>query len=156
MKANWTETRLAWMVLGAVLGCLLSVYWPQEPAMGAYTSAGSDKFCMAACTTTLGTADAVFVLDQTSGRLIGGIYAGGQFGGALVRNLAQDFNATDKAHYNMVPASVGLKLPGRAATAEGCIFVGEESSGLVIMYAFQAAGGVNALTPVAKFPWRGA
>ena len=155
MRPNWTETRLAWMVLGGMLGCVLSVYWPQEPALGAYSAAGGEKFCMCSCTTTLGTSDAVFILDQTSGRLIGGIYAGGKFGALIIRNLAQDFGATDKAHYNMVPASVGARIPGRGITAEGSIFVGEESSGQVIMYAFHASGGVSELVPVTNFRWRG-
>lgn len=155
MKSNWTETRLAWLVLGMVLGGVLSVYWPQEPAYGAYAASGGDRFCMCVGTTTIGTSDAVFLLDQTSGRLVGGIYANGKFGALYARNLAADFGVTDKAHYNMVPASVGARVPGRGQTAEASIFVGEESSGLVIMYAFQASGGVNELIPVTNFRWRG-
>jgi hypothetical protein len=156
MTTRWTETRLAWLALGAVLGSALSVYWPQEPALGAYVASSGDKFCMCACTTTIGTSDAVFVLDQTTGRLIGAIYSNGRFGALYVRNLAADFGVTDKAYYNMVPASIGARIPGRGQTAEGSIFVGEERSGLVIMYAFQAAGGINELVPVTNFNWRGA
>lgn len=155
MRTNWTETRLAWMVLGGVLGSVLSVYWPQEPALAAYTAAGGEKISMCACTTGLGTSDAVFILDQTSGRLVGGIYANGQFGAAYVQNLAQDFGVADGAVYSMVPASIGARIPGANATAEGSIFVGEQKSGKVIMYAFATAAGANRLVPLATFPFRG-
>jgi hypothetical protein len=143
------------MVLGGVLGGLLSVYWPQEPAYGAYAASGGQEFCMCACTTGLGTADAVFVLDQTTGRLVGGIYSNGGFGAAYIHNVARDFNVADGAVYNMVPASVAARLPGAAATAEASIFVGEQKSGIVIMYSFQTAAGANRLIPVARFPFRG-
>jgi len=158
MKPAWIETRIAWMALGALLGSLLSVYWPQEQAHAAYAASGGERICMCAGTTTIGTADAVFILDQTTGRLVGGIYAGGKFGAAYIRNLAADFKdlgATDKTHFNMVPASVGARVPGRGQTAESSIFVAEESSGQVIMYAFHASGGLNELIPVANFRWRG-
>jgi hypothetical protein len=155
MRKNWTETRLAWMVLGGILGSMLSVYWPQEPAMAAFTASGGEKFCMCACSTTIGTADAVFVLDQTSGRLVGGIYSNGGFAATYMQSLAQDFGVADGAVYNMVPASVAPRIPGTAATAEASIFVGEQKSGKVIMYGFQTAPGTNRLVPVAQFPFRG-
>jgi hypothetical protein len=143
------------MVLGGLLGAGLSVYWPQPAAEAAYAASGGDKFCMCACTTGLGTADAVFVLDQTTGRLVGGIYANGGFSAAYVHNVAQDFGVADGAVYNMVPASVAARLPGGAATAEGSIFIGEQKSGKVIMYSFQTAAGANRVVPVAQFPFRG-
>ncbi|MFV0442963.1 MAG: hypothetical protein ACK5Q5_05290 [Planctomycetaceae bacterium] len=155
MRSNWTETRFAWLVLGMVFGGLLSVYWPQEPAMAAYTASGGEKFSMCAGTTKGGTSDAVFVLDQTTGRLVGGIYNNAQFSAMYIRNLAQDFGVADGAVYNMVPASVAPRIPGNAPTAEAGIFVGEQKSGKVIMYAFQTAVGTNQIVPLAQFPFRG-
>jgi hypothetical protein len=155
MRSNWTETRLAWLVLGMVFGGVLSVYWPQEPAMAAYTASGGEKFSMCVGTTRSGTSDAVFVLDQTTGRLVGGIYNNANFTATYVRNLAQDFKVADGAVYNMVPGSVAPRIPGTAPTAEAAIFVGEQKSGLVIMYAFPTAPGLNQLVPLAQFPFRG-
>ena len=154
MKSNWLETRIAWLILGALVGGVFSVYWPQEPVYGAYTAAGGSKFQMCTCTTSIGTADAVFLLDQTSGRLVGGIYANGQFGAVYLRNLAADFGVGE-GEYNMVPGSVGARIPGRGQTAEAGIFVGEQKSGLVVMYAFHTSAGANELVPVANFRWRG-
>jgi hypothetical protein len=151
-----SERRLAWIALGAVLGAVLSVYWPQEPAIGAYTATGADDLQMCTCTTAIGTADAVFILDGTTGRLIGGIYSNNGFPAAYVRNLAADFGVTDGASYIMVPGSVAPRVPGRGTTAEGAIFVAEQKSGLCIMYGFLTAAGTNELVPLAQFPWRGA
>lgn len=155
MRTNWTETRLAWLVLGTLLGGVLSVYWPQDPAFAAYSASGGDKIALCAGTTRQGTSDAIFVLDQTTGRLVGGIYNNGSFGAAFVRPLAQDFKVADGAVYNMVPAAVSPRIPGNAPTAEAAIFVAEQKSGLVIMYAFPIAGGANSLVPLASFPFRG-
>ena len=155
MRPNWTESRLSWLVLGGVLGGLLSVYWPQEPALAAYSASGGEKFCMCTGSTSLGAADAVFVLDQTTGRLVGGIYANGQFGAGYIRNLAQDFKVADGAVYNMVASSVAPRIPGSAPSAEAGIFVAEQKSGLCIMYGFQTASGTNQLVPMAQFKWRG-
>ena len=94
------------------------------------------------------------MLDQTTGRLVGGIYDNGGFGAAYMRPLAQDFKVADGAVYNMVPAAVS-RIPGNAPTAEAAIFVAEQKTGLVIMYAFQTAAGSNTLAPMASFPFRG-
>lgn len=155
MRTNWTETRFAWLVLGMVFGGLLSIYWPQEPAIAAFTASGGEKFSMCAGTTKGGTSDVVFVLDQTTGRLVGGIYDNGQFSASYLRPLAQDFGVTTGAVYNMVPASIAPRIPGAASTAEAAIFVGEQKSGQVIMYAIPVQQGINQLVPLAKFPFRG-
>ena len=155
MQTNWSNSRLSWLALGAVLGGLLSVYWPQEPAFAAYSASGGEKFCMSTGSTSLGAADAVFVLDQTTGRLVGGIYSNGAFGAAYIRNLAQDFQVAEGAVYNMVSASVAPRIPGSAPTAEAGIFIAEQKTGKCIMYGFQTAQGANQLTPLAQFKWRG-
>ncbi|MEZ6068424.1 MAG: hypothetical protein R3B90_22535 [Planctomycetaceae bacterium] len=156
MPVPVSERRIVWIALGAVLGCVLSVYWPQEPALGAYSASGGDDLQMCSCTTAIGTGDAVFILDGTSGRLIGGIYGNGGFPAMYIRNLAADFGVTDGASYIMVPASVAPRVPGRGTSAEGVLFVAEQKSGQCGMYGFTTAQGQNELVPLANFRWRGA
>ena len=157
MNTKWSDRRITWIGLGVVLGMMLSVYAPQEPAMGAYTAAGGDKISMCVSTSSIGIPDTVFILDETTGRLFGATYAqsGGTFGAVHFRNLAADFRVADDAKYVMVPGAIGSTSTGDGAqTGAGGIFVAESKSGLCILYAFTTSAGKHELAPIGRIPWR--
>ncbi len=157
MKTKWSDRRLTWIGVGLVLGMVLSVYAPQEPAMGAYSATSADKISMCVATTSIGLPDTVFILDETTGRLFGATYAttGGAFSALHARNLAADFKVADGAKYAMVPAAIGSTQTGDGVpTASGGIFIAESKSGACILYAFTTSTGKHELAPIGRFQWR--
>lgn len=166
MKQRWSETRLAWLVCGIVIGLAVALYWPHEPAM-ADTIDRSDKFAMASVRTQVGSSEAVFVLDFVTGRLVGAAYHSqtGSFSQRFFRNIAADFNidAGTPAQYSMVPAFIEVRAGGTAAgggtPASGALYVGEMNSGKVILYGFMyraspRGGQMTPLQPIGNFSFR--
>lgn len=160
---NPTSTnRFAWLIAGVLFGLALSYYWPHEPAR-AMSASENDKFAMCTVESTPGNSEGIFVLDAVTGRLIGGVYAGqvGAFTQTYARNLAADFKITEEGQYVMVPGGVLLRAAGGAggSPANGAIYVGELTSGLVNMYGFMHAQNNRAmplqeLQLIASFPFR--
>ena len=170
MKQRWSETRMAWLLCGIVIGAAIALYWPHEPAM-ADAIDRSDKFAMASVRTQAGSSEAVFVLDFVTGRLVGAAYHSqtGRFSQRFARNIASDFNidAGTPAQYSMVPAFIEVRAGGTAAgsggtPASGALYVGEMNSGNVILYGFRymasPRGAANAaptpMQPIGNFKFR--
>lgn len=155
------EKRAFWLVAGTILGMGISYYWPAEPAY-AQAVFGNNKFAMCTVTTFLGNADAVFVLDMVTGRLLGAAYNNQAlaFNQSYARNVAADFNVGDNAMYVMVPGNINLPNSGSGVPpANGAIYVGEMTSGLVCAYGFTYVQGPQGalgqpLTLIGKFPFR--
>jgi hypothetical protein len=157
MTRAWTERRIVWLAVGAVLGVVASIYWPGQPAaQAAYSAAGGSKFDMTICSTIEGAADAVFILDKATGRLIGAMpnRQGGQIAATFIRNLAADFKVADGAEYLMISAQVNPTQSGTIPPGSGGVWVAEQKSGLCILYLFPTANGPNELVPFSQFPWR--
>lgn len=164
MKQRWSETRMAWMLCGIVIGLAIALYWPSEPAMAEVVDR-SEKFAMCTVRTQAGSSDAVFVLDFLTGRLVGGAYLAqtGSFQ-AYARNIASDFkiDAGTPAQYTIAPAFIEVRAGGTAGggtPASGAIYVGEMNSGRVILYGFMyrssgRPGPAIELKPLATFPFR--
>jgi hypothetical protein len=157
---------MAWLVAGVVVGLAVALYWPSEPAYAIATSR-AENFAMCAVPTQAGTSEAMFVLDFTTGRLVGAAYnsqANG-FTQLYVRECAADFGvqAGSDAEYIMVPARTEFRAiagPGRGSPAQGAIYIGEVNSGRVVMYGFTyfsapRQAGPMTLDVVAQFPFRG-
>lgn len=160
MKEKLTERKTFWLAAGTLLGMAIAYYCPQEPAYAASAAVG-EKFSMVTVPTLAGQSEAVFVLDNLTGRLLGAVHATqtNTFTQTFARNLALDFKVVDNAQYVMVPGHVEFRAAGGSPPANGAIYVGELNSGLVIMYGFSVSPGgrpmpMRELTPIAQFPWR--
>ncbi len=151
-----TERRVLWLLVGGLVGALCTQYWPRTEAEAAYTAVSNDRFAMCSVETIAGSADAVFILDQTTGRLLGATpnRLDGSLASTYVRNLAADFKVADGANYQMVPAGVFPTQQGSVPQAQGGVWIAEQKSGLAILYIFPAAGGPSELIPTANFQWR--
>ena len=165
MKKRWSETRMAWLLCGVVIGIAVALYWPSEPAMAEVVDR-SDKFAMCTVQTQAGNSDAVFVLDFLTGRLVGGRFLSqtGQFQ-IYARNIAGDFNidAGTPAQYTIAPAFIrvtgGGTVGGVGTPASGSIYVGEMNSGKVVLYGFMyrssgRPGPAIEMAPLGTFPFR--
>jgi len=131
---------MAWLVGGMIVGLAVALYWPSEPAY-ALSASQSGKLAMCAVPTQVGTSEAIFVLDFTTGRLVGAAYNSqtGNFTQTYVREIAGDFGIQvgTEAEYVMVPASTEFRAGGGVASpALGAIYIGEVNSGMVVMYGF--------------------
>ncbi len=160
MKSRLFESRAAWLVVGAVFGVAVSLYWPTEQVQATSVDRAS-KIALITSDTTAGNSDAVFVLDFVTGRLVGGAYSTntGRFNQMYVRNLARDFQVSENAQYAIVPGRVAIPQRGGGTPANGGIFVAELNSGKVAMYGFpynQTAGPqpVQTLVPIDFFSFR--
>lgn len=133
-----TSQKFGWLVAGVVLGSMLSVYWPAEPALAGAADT-NQKLSMCTVETQVGQSDAVFILDHVTGRLTGAAFhpqavAFNQFYG---RSIAQDFGLTEGGVYVMCPGN--LLLQGRSGgdpPGLGGVFVAELGSGKVALYGF--------------------
>lgn len=157
---GFREQRWGGVAFGVMLGLAIAFYWPHEPAQ-AYTAASQEKFAMCTVPTQSNFADAVFVLDSVTGRLVGTAYSSqsNEFNQTFVRNVAADFGVVEKAQYLMVSGFVNLRGSSNGPPANGAIYVGELTSGKVGMYGFVFInrGGpvpVQELTPIASFSFR--
>lgn len=165
MSHRWSETRMAWLLCGIVIGLAVALYWPSEPAMAEAVDR-SDKFAMCSVQTQLGNSEAVFVLDFLTGRLVGGAYlAQTSTFQTYARNIAGDFkiDAGTPAQYSIVPASIAVQAGGTAGgagtPASGSLYVGEMNSGKVVLYGFLyrssgKPGPTIELIPLGIFPFR--
>jgi hypothetical protein len=150
------------LIAGIGLGVVLATYWPHEPAAFGQspTAVSGDKFAMCTVMTTLGDADGLFILDFTTGRLVGAVYNNkiGEFSQPLIRNIAQDFNLTEAGDYIMCTGYVGAKSSG-GQPAQGGVYIAELTTGKVALYGFinvtQGNRVPQQLTPMGFFPWRG-
>ena len=156
-----TSQKFGWLAAGVVLGSMLSVYWPAEPAF-AGAADSNQKLSICTANTQAGMSDAVFVLDHVTGRLTGAAYnpQSGVFTQAYGRNVAQDFGLTEGGVYVMAPGN--LLATGRSGGdppgLEG-IYIAELTSGKVALYGFFYSNrrtGVppRELTPLATYDFR--
>ncbi len=124
MRTEKTESRFAWFVGGAIAGLAVAMYWPHEPAYAQAVDSG-DKFAMCTVATQTGNADAIFILDFVTGRLVGFAYNSqrGVFSQAYGRNIAADFNidAGTDAQYVIVPGFVNARGGAGPSCARGCV-----------------------------------
>ena len=161
MKQNLTERKTFWLVTGVVLGMVIAYYCPQEPAFASTSSTG-DKFSMCTTRVAAGSTEAVFVLDNVTGRLRGALHSiqANNFNQTYFRNLANDFKVVENAQYVMVSGDIQIGGGGGNPPAQGAVYVGELNSGIVNMYGFTTAPGGRVQPPremvlIAGFPFRG-
>lgn len=157
MAKVWTNRRVLWLGLGAVIGAVTSLLIPVEPtAHASYTAISGKKFDMCTASTIEGAPDAVFILDQATGRLLGAMpnRQGGGIAATFARNLAADFRVADGAEYLMIPADIRPTQTGSIPPANGGVWVAEQKSGVAALYLFPTGTGTNELIPFAQFKWR--
>lgn len=148
-KTSSSKTR--WLAIGAVAGFFAASLLPTEPAMAQVVN-GSEKFAMISTPTAAGQAEAVFVLDYLTGRLVGVSYnsQAGIFTQRYFRNVVPDFDLSGDTdpQFVILPAFLNPQLRGvpRATPATGGIYVGELTSGRINVYGFNYR---NASRPIA-------
>jgi hypothetical protein len=150
------------LITGIALGISLASYWPHEPMAYADAAVNEEKFALATCTTNVGNADAIFVLDYATGRLIGATFNNtvNKFSQPMIRNLAADFGLTEAGKFLMIPGMINARSRGGAQPALSGIYIAELTTGKLALYGFvNVAGGTRIpqeLTPLDFFPWRSA
>lgn len=154
--SNISQKQGFWLAVGAVLGLVASLYWPQDRAQAGYAAADGAKFTMCTCSSLEGTPDAMFILDQTTGRLQGVIpnRQGGGLGAQFARSLAQDFQITSGAEYIMIPSEIRPTQTSEYPPGNGGVWVAEVKTGLAILYLYPIAAGGAELSKYAQFQWR--
>ena len=161
MTRNWSDRKISWLIAGIGLGVALASYWPHEPKAYAEAAASAEKFALCTTSTNVGDADAIFVLDYATGRLIGATFNNkiNQFSQPMIRNLAADFGLTESGQFLMVPGFVGARGRG-AQPANGGIYVAELTTGKLALYGFinvsQGTRALQELSVLGVFPWRSA
>lgn len=154
--------RGAWLAAGVLLGLAVATYWPAERARAEAVDR-TNKIALVSARTTVGSSDAVFVLDFVTGRLIGAAYNTqiGAFNQKYYRNISDDFEVSENAQYAIVPGNVAIPQAGGGATpAGGGLFVAELTTGKVAMYGFpynetpQRRQGVSPIVLVSGFEFR--
>ena len=160
MRTQWSENRYVWLATGVLFGLVIAFYWPHEQAQ-AGTVDRSSKIALVTAITQEGNADAVFVLDFVTGRLVGAAYntQTGGFNQSYARNLAADFQVGENAEYAIVPGNVALQQRGGPPPANGGLYVAELNSGVVIMYGYPyitspGTQRTQQLVKIAAFPFR--
>jgi hypothetical protein len=162
MKFEGSNTRLVWVGMGLVGGILISQLWPTEPVRAA-TASASDRFAMVtANTSSVGSPDAIFILDFLTGRLSGAALnqGTGRFTNFYARSIAQDFAVDPAAEtkYAMVSGTANLNVTGNFRPATAVLYVAELNSGQVVAYAFpftvSQTPNNSTLQPVGTFQFR--
>lgn len=161
------NNRTAWLAVGIVVGLSISYLWPHEPAYATATDR-NENFAIVTAESGLGGADAVFVLDFLTGRLVGAALSSqsGQFTQFYLYNVAGDFQVDpdSKPYYAIVSGRADLPRRGQANPAASVLYIAELTSGRVNAYGFpyqianrrgQAAAPVP-LVPVDSFKFRDA
>lgn len=137
--SSWYSARTRWLAAGAVAGFLAASLLPTEPAMAQVVN-GSEKFAMIAAPTQPGQADAVFVLDYLTGRLVGVSFnsQAGRFTQRYYRSVVSDFNLSGDLdpQFVILPANLNPQGRGTQPPARGGIYVGELTSGRINVYGF--------------------
>ena len=161
MNQKLTDKKSFWLVAGTMLGMVIAYYCPQEPAY-ADTASSGEKFSMCTVRVTALASEAVFVLDNVTGRLRGALHSiqSNSFNQQYARNLAADFKVTENAQYVMVSGGIQVAGGGGNPPAQGAIYVGEVNSGIVNMYGFTTSPGgrqqpLKELIPISSFSFRG-
>lgn len=134
-----SDNRMVWLLVGMFAGLAVAYVWPHEPAF-AETADRADTFGMVTTRTGLGGAEAVFVLDYLTGRLVGAAINPriGKFTQAYLKNVAADLNLTAdaKPQFAMVAGFAELPKQGRSAFADSILYIAELKSGKVNAYGF--------------------
>lgn len=147
MATREQSHRMAWLVIGVLVGLCLSSFWPHAPVTAATSDRMENKFGLITVpvreVTVAGFQDkqeGVFVLDYVTGRLQGAVLNSrlGRFTHFYYRNLAADFEVDPTAEpaYAMVTGTAQLPAKGRITWANGVVYVAELTSGRVHAYAF--------------------
>jgi hypothetical protein len=149
---QWTKSRPAWLVAGAVLGLVaglnLAGVWPSVPLHASATQ-GLDKFAIATGLVD-DEVEALYFLDFLTGDLRAAVIdqKTGKFNAFFTRNIAADFGEAGRnARYLVVTGTANMPR-GRAnfQFAKSIVYVAEANTGQVAAYtipwnsSFQAAG----------------
>jgi len=163
MKSHAKERQLVWLGFGVIAGLCLAYVWPHEHVFAGATDRDA-KFAICTVETTPVTPDAVFVLDFTTGRLQGAMLnpQSQTFTNFWYANVAQDFKVRANGKYTIIPGRGFLNAANEGngqTVAQGVLFVGEVTSGMVGCYRFGYVNAPNplpptALQPVDVFPFR--
>jgi hypothetical protein len=149
-----TDHRLGWMLTGLVAGLAMASLWPIEPARAVGTDS-DDKFAICTVDTAPGQPEACFVLDKVSGRLVGGLLnqQAGAFSNFYFREIAADFAlaGASKPNFVLIPGFGNLSTTRGGPVAQGLVYIGELTSGKVMVYRFPVRN-VRAAVPVPLDP----
>ena len=134
---QWTQSRPAWLVAGAVLGLVvglnISGFWPSVP-LHATATQGLDKFAIATGLVD-DSVEAIYFLDFLTGDLRAAVInpKTGKFNAYFTRNIATDFGAVGQGARYLVVTGFADMPRGRAnfQYAKSIVYVAEAGSGHV-------------------------
>ncbi len=141
---------------GALVSAGAMQLLPQQ-TLNASVAHGNDKFSMVTVPIAPGEGDAVFVLNHLTGDLTGAVLtnSAGTFTHYYFRKVAADFQtvlAVPDPKYAIVSSQANLRSGSGLQPANGVIYVGELSSGMVFAYTFQMPRGRGAAAPLELVP----
>jgi hypothetical protein len=148
--------RSVWLAVGLAAGLCIAFFWPHEPVEATAVDRGA-QYAMASVPVTLGDGhEAIFILDFLTGRLEGHALNPqlGRFTHTYFRNAAADFPPFGKAkpQFTLIGAQGQLPSVGPATMASGVVYVGEMTTGQVIVYAFPYNESNRIVPPVEMQP----
>lgn len=162
MSQRVTDHRMFYLAVGLIVGLAIAYSQPHKPAY-AVGSDSTEQFAIVTCPAGLGGAEAVFVLDFTTGRLVGAALSSqtGVITQNYMYNVAADFGLTEKGQYIMSAGVAELPRRGNLPPGSSVVWIAELKSGRVIAYAFpfqiqnrKAGGAPLPLAKVDGFPFR--
>lgn len=158
MERQMVDARWYYLTLGAALGLALSQF-STKPILHAAAADSEDRMSICTVQTTPsgipGNPEAIFVLDFSTGRLVGGLLNSqtGKFSDAYFRDIARDFgiDPSAKPKYVMVPGELNPIGGNGAMYASGALYVAEVTSGKCAAYVFRSSGGAASRRNPAAF-----
>ncbi len=143
MAQSNNSKRLGWIVLGIVIGAVLSICLPAQP-LHAVATHGQDGFALATGPID-NTVEGVYFLDGLTGELNGAAINvnTGQFTTYFKTNVIKDLQLGQAKSPKFLMVTGGAALRGRNIIQPGLavIYVMELNSGLLASYAVPWAGG---------------
>ncbi|MCA9038480.1 MAG: hypothetical protein KDA91_25315 [Planctomycetaceae bacterium] len=153
------KTKIQWFVCWClsliVVGGAVVIFNSEQP-LKATVAHGNDKFSMVTVPVAPGDPEAVFVLNHLTGVLRGAAFnnSTNTFTHHFIYNVAADFQgaiASPEPKFAIVSTQASLRSGAGAQPANGVIYIGELTSGIVIAYGFPMPRGRAAAVPGGLF-----
>lgn len=151
-----SASKMPWLVVGLCLGLALSSFWPTEQVQARGTDR-NDKFAITTATTGFQNPDTIFVLDFLTGRLVGALLnqQTATFTNFYFRSIAADFglDPTAKPQFVIISGDGNLTTRGGPQTSTGVVYIGELTTGKVVVYRYPFRISTKPMPPLTLEPF---